>query len=623
MSTFYNRLNKALSVLKEQYEETDWKNPRSSSYRRDYAEDCLFHTVGPLTANPTWSTTRWVARASGMAPPEGYAPGGPAPRWTEEEVLIAYAGDPSKMFKGGPTSPAGSPLMRLALKISRGGKRTGRQEIADNYQNGLTELVKLMKPGRDASRSPFIGWVTRTIEGAVKHGVGTTSDVRSGITTMRAMLTARTPSAIEAQLSEIGDAYREYSDRRYDRNPENVFGYLTPTVYEYGSNLIAAMNDSDEEEVARLKSEIATELDRLEVTEHIPGATTGAFSAISTKDRETKLGQRSIDMPMGDDGLTIGETLPSVADDLGVYIDQDAVSEILKIGLTVDLADTYGTSPDFGEFLSRAGAGLDDVRGPLTADEYRVLLRSLGTLAAKYPGRGNQRVSLQVPRDAAGWWKPGEDPEIEPIQSGGIWKSTWLKTGMRLMSIEDMVDEFKNEVAEFKELGIETARKSEIEAKSVSFGDTGVISGRDLEMYNLAVAGVSGAEIARRFGISKQNVSNRLKKLKSRLATGEVPDLKASVISTEMVAKAAESATRKMKLISEIYSEEIGLSESIARDPLFESYNKLDRKLLSEAAMAIGTYLSNRLAIEYARGYKTDRPTLADLYNQHKMKMFV
>ncbi len=623
MSTFYNRLNKALSVLKEQYEETDWKNPRSPSYRRDYAEDCLFHTVGPLTANPTWSTTRWVARASELAPPEGYTPGGPAPRWTEEEVLIAYAGDPSKLFQSGPTSPAGSPLMRLALKISRGGKRTGRQEISDNYQNGLTELVKLMKPGRDASRSPFIGWVTRTIEGAVKHGVGTTSDVRSGIVTMRSMLSAKNAARVEAGLSEIGENYKEYSDRRYDRSPENPYGYLTPTVYEFGSNLIAAINDSDEEEIARVKAEIASELERLEVTEHIPGATTGAFSAISTKDRETKLGQRSIDMPMGDDGLTIGETLPSVADDLGVYIDQEAVSEILKIGLTVDLADTYASSPDFGGFLSRAGAGIDEVRGVFTPDEYRILLRSLGTLAEKYPGRGKQRASSQVPRDAAGWWKPGEDPEIEPIQTGGLWRSAWLKTGMRLMSIEDITQELKDEISEFKELGIETARRSEIEAKSVSFGDTGVISGRDLEMYNLAVSGVSGAEIARRYGISKQNVSNRLKKLKARLATGEVPDLKSTVIDTQMVAKSAESAMKKVKLISEIYSEEIGLSESIVRDPLFESYNKLDRKLLSEAAMAIGTYLSNRLAIEYARGYKMDRPTLADLYNQHKMKMFL
>jgi len=360
----------------------------------------------------------------------------------------------------------------------------------------------------------------------------------------------------------------------------------------------------------------------------IPGATTGAFSAISTPDRVTRLGLTSIDMPMGDEGNTAAETLVgSVSDDIGHTVDQEAVTEILKIGLATDLVEVYGPSSDFEEFLQSAGATSEEVAGKFTADEFRVILRNLGSLAGDYPGKGNLRKSLETPRDSAGWWNPGEDPEIDSIPSTGrIWKSQWLRDGMRSMSNEDIAKEFMDEIREFKELEIPSERASMFGGAQKIGGAN--ISARDMEMYQSYLEGTKGAEIARQFGISKQNVSNRLKKIALALQGSE--EVGSKKIDAEYISRQSNSATKKILLISKIYSDEImgnDLDESLkARaNTILEAYDPVDRKIIAENALKVYKILEQKMIKEYAgpaRFTASQTSNLRELYRQSKMRNF-
>lgn len=104
------------------------------------------------------------------------------------------------------------------------------------------------------------------------------------------------------------------------------------------------------------------------------------------------------------------------------------------------------------------------IGGPMTANELRHMIRALGPLGSNYPGRGTPRKNTNIPRDAAGWWQPGEDPEIEPIPSGGTWHSIWERNGYPSMTGQPsaIAEEFTKEVLEFNKLGIESARSKKV-----------------------------------------------------------------------------------------------------------------------------------------------------------------
>ena len=188
MSVILERLNSKFQTILENEVDLSWKDPHSNGYDRQYAEDALFHTIGPLTDNPRWVGQRKDAEgntlptwSSPSEPVPGFAPDGPAPRWTEEEIVYAFAGDPSLLFqgrKGDPTSPeygnkGGSPLFRTALRVAKKYSRaTDRQFITDLYSNGSVTLMNMMKPGYDESRKPFISFVIKNIQSAMIHGVG-------------------------------------------------------------------------------------------------------------------------------------------------------------------------------------------------------------------------------------------------------------------------------------------------------------------------------------------------------------------------------------------------------------------------------------------------------------------
>src|SRR5262245_14165730 len=125
MPTISDRLNKRFRLLLESNGQDAWKNPHDPSYDRAMAEDALFHTVGPLTDAPHWDWKTWHSKICNKPPP-GFQPGSPAPKWTQEEVSHAMAGDPKLLFasRDNPRSPSsgglgGSPIWRWARQLAR------------------------------------------------------------------------------------------------------------------------------------------------------------------------------------------------------------------------------------------------------------------------------------------------------------------------------------------------------------------------------------------------------------------------------------------------------------------------------------------------------------------------
>lgn len=175
---FEDRLNKKLSLITEDTA-NDIKDIYSLGYDRQRAEDMLYKTIGPLTDNPRWSNKEWDVSTQ---PPEDYKPGGPAPRWTPDEIIFAFAGNPAKLFKGGADSPSygdrgGSPMWRAVMQIAKKfRKERDKSFIEDLYQNGMIPLSKMMKPGFDEGRSPFISYAIRTVKGAIENGPGASQE---------------------------------------------------------------------------------------------------------------------------------------------------------------------------------------------------------------------------------------------------------------------------------------------------------------------------------------------------------------------------------------------------------------------------------------------------------------
>ena len=430
------------------------------------------------------------------------------------------------------------------------------------------------------------------------------------------------------------------------------------------------MQEEDPEKEKEVRAELAAALEKAEALGDITlGMTTGAFSAISTpKDfiyppqrykktgesnfdseeeyqkalRDHKIARRelrssSIDMPMGDEGNTAAETLVSGgSDDLARFIDQEAVTEIINIALKEDLYDIYGPSPDFQEFLDEVNATPDEVKGTLSPDEFRVLIRNLGSLASQYPGRNKVRSS-NVPRYSEGWLKPGEDPELEEIpESGKTWESLWLRKGMPSQSAEDTEKEFKDEASEFKQLNIPTARSAG-GASSGSDLDKELLEKfpeRTVDMYKLNQQGVGTTEIARRHEITKQNVSARLKKVKDYIASsglsasGGDPTASAG-LSAKDVTKLSNNAMKKIALISKIYADDLGV-DNMNEDKINklnvirEAFDPIDRRFIVENAIRLYNFLEYKLMNEYGNKYckVESESSLRDLYMASKMKSY-
>jgi len=581
MSAILDRINRRFRLLAEQNDlsqptmqqriaataipesSASWKNPDSPEYDRQVAEDALFHTVGPLTNSPQWVSGPWT---SASTPVPEFRPGAPAPRWTEYEVVMAFAGDPAMLFRGkdNPRSPmygsmGGSPMFRLAKRVARIYARdSDRSFIEDLYGNGFVALTTLMKPGYDESRSPFISFAMRNIQSAMEHGIGgsertsrAAGDVskETGLRGMQSLMKETNPQRVRQAAEVVKGKYRE--TRSHDKNADNPFGPFSSAYYQIAMNYADALESGDEERIDAARNRMQQLIGDIEDYEiPVRGASTGLGQAISTPDRMKKypeghpqagqfinkrIGIQSMDVSAGDEGGTLAGNVP-MDDSMESWIDPETINYILDIAINYDLGKLLGSSPkykqvavDFQRQLAKIGGSSlekkeDKIKigGPLTVNELRYLIRKLGPLGSNYPGRGVPRERTDIPRDSGKWWQPGEDPEIEPIPSGGLWHSIWSRNGYQAMGPNEVVEEMTRETQEFIKLGIPSGRADKVAA---------------------------GAD-----------------------AVGKV------AISTT-----SSAAQIKFKLIAHIHRHELGLDESIRKDlPILEGLSTIDRSIIAE-----------------------------------------
>lgn len=556
MTTIADKLNKRLKLLAENLNTAkEFIDPRNPNYDRQYAEDILFHTIGPLTSSPRWSE-RWTSPSD---PVPGFMPGGPAPQWTPDEIVMAMAGDPNLLFRGRehPRSPSygrqgGSPLYRTARRVARVYNRDrDRSFIADMYSNGFVPLVRMMQPGFDESKSPFISYVIRNIQGAMEHGVGGTeqgiqargAESTAGVTGLRGMLEKTNPQEVEDLANQVKGKFR--TERSHAKDPDNPFGGYSSRYYQVGINYADALRSGNEDRIHAAQNQIEQLIDQIE-TEAIPvlGASTGMGQAVSTPSRRTSVGVRSIDVPTGDDEGTAAGSIaaPETEEE---FLDPSTVQFILEIALKQDAGQIIGGSQTLAKRLASAGVDVGEVKGRLTAAEFRYVIRQLGPSAASYPGKGKLRSSA-VPRESMNWWKPGEDPEIEQIPGGAIWHSIWARNNYPHFGPTEIAQEMTEEVREFAKLGIRTARKikPKVDARS----------GRSYEE-----------------AVSKVAVNNQF-----------------------------QIAVKKLKAIAILYRPDLGLDESALlrkhQFPLLEDVDQTDRALIIETLNKIIIRLQRTIA---------------------------
>lgn len=554
MKSIIERINKRLSIITESVTSSEVIRAQAD---RQYCEDILFHTIGPLTENPTWVKGNWTSPSE---PPADFAPGGPAPRWTQDEVVFAMAGDVNLAGKPGlkdnPRSPSygnkgGAPLWRMARKVSRIYARGDNlQFIMDMYSNGLISLTRLMQPGYDQSRSPFISYVTRTIMSSMENGIGGTNDAiratggdsTSGVRGLTSLSNVKTPQEALEIANQIKGKYR--TTKSHDKNPDNPFGQYSSRIYQLATAYAQALESQNEDNIDKIKTHIAQLSDDINDEQvFVPGAATGMGQAISTPDRKTHIGVSSMDVKTNDGDDMSGNIAATSSEES--WIDPEAVFYILDIALAQDMNSLITRYPWVKEVAIEAG--LDDNKnlGTMTANELRYVIRQLGPLASEYPGKGIPRANTQIKRDAQKWWKPMEDPEIEPLPNGGMWKSIWSRNGYEAMGPTGIADEMTKEVLEFNQLNIPTAREVKVKGK------------------------ISEA-------ISKVSVANTVK-----------------------------TAFIKLKVIATLNKESFGVHKDLLRDdlkkagfPILEDYDPIDRKIIFETLNWMLNKISKNLVLE-------------------------
>ena len=650
-----NKLLKRLSwaIMENDQGDTSWKDPYAPGYDRQFAENALYNTIGPLTENPRY-VDEW--KGTGAKPP-GFTPGGPAPRWTQEQVAIAFAGDPVALYdrKQSARSPKGSPLYRWATSVA---KQYG-QEPMDLYQNGYTLLAQLMQPGYDEARSPFISWVSRSIKGAVEHGIGGSlqnikalggeasktiggQKTATGQKGLDALVKAKTPKQAQDIAKQVKGKYQ--TTKSHDKHPDNPFGAFSSRFYEVAMNYADALEsgDSDRTEAAlsrieQLRSDIE------EAQTPIRGASTGAGEAVSTASRRhsetyrwTKTdegfvwarvrfkkmpngkvkelvdpGVTNPDLPPGEyegqdrkirtsrgvtsldvDDPTTGkkQDLEEVGASSELYSSTDSddpsrtmsitgiqeaegVYNLMQLALNTDISYLINRSEKLQsiardhiaanremfskQFDSKTGELKQDLDlgGRLTTNEFRFALRHLGQLAADYPGKGNVRANTNIPRGATNWWKPGEDPEIEPIPSGGMWESIWLRSGTPSFGADEIQKEMNQEYQELTQLNIPVKANVAVADKKSEYIDPKTGQLRDIAKKSTDVLSKSAISAAKTKAIAKLTLLAKFISLNESAFYSQLPILEnVDLIDRRIL---AEAATKLMASLWRIFKEDM------------------------------------------------------------------
>lgn len=588
MSSFIDRLDNKLKIVLEG--ETDYyKSQNFAEYDRQYAEDLLYHTIGPLTDSPRWAE-QWTSPSD---PPDDFVPGGPAPKWTEEELVYAFSGDPQYLFqlgaKDNPRSPSygfmgGSPLYRAARKVARIYNRASDKSfISDLYSNGFVALLRMMQSGKDKSMSAFIKFAIRNVLGAMEHGIGGEKRTLAaagfenelGQKGLKGILDETDPKKIRQAAEIVKGEYRTHSS--HDQHEDNPFGMFSADYYNNVMDYADAIESQDEARIAQSRNyikDLISEIDKYNLM--IGGASTGLGQAVDTPDRKTSVGVVSVDAPMGNDDDSAGMVgnLQGTDPRTVPLETAESVEFVLDIAMKYDLADVLANSEKYQAMAIELGikkdkAGRPKIGGKLSANELRSIIRTLGPYGKNYPGKGKVRENLEVPRDSRKiknkeWWKPGEDPEIEPIPKAPeaegmegvqeneekdkgpkLWRSAWSREGYRVMEPSEIKNEFTQEVKEFAELGIPTARE-----------------------------------------------------IKTKKKGNQVVE---EAVSRMYIAAMLKSATVKMQIIADIYSDSVSQDQAklenkhIPGGLMLEELDSVDRTIISETALMISKKISESL----------------------------
>ena len=434
---------------------------------------------------------RWAEKwKSPSKPVPGFSPGGPAPQWTEEELVFAIAGDPSYLYsgQGSKTSPrygrmGGSPLFRLAKRVARHYNKMTDDFITDLFSNGMITLVRMMKPGFDEARGSFIPFVMRQVQNAMEHGVGGTGisnaalghETEAGVIGFKGLLNKQDPNEIRAAANKVKGKYREES--RHDKDPGNSHGKYSPAFYRLANQYADAIESGDGDNIERVQNQIRQMIDQIEDDNvFIGGASTGLGQAISTPDRKTSINIASMDAPVGPSGRGMAGDIEGEddGDSLDRGFDPQTIKQVLDIAMNYDLESLIGNIPKYATMAKQWGAKKGRIGGKMVVNELRYIIRTLGPLGSNYPGAGNVRTNNKtVPRDAKNWWEPGVDPELEPIPGmNATWRSSWIRQGYPSMGPTDISREMTKEVMEFNKLRIPTARQIKVK------GDTKEVVGK-------------------------------------------------------------------------------------------------------------------------------------------------
>jgi hypothetical protein len=194
--------------------------------------------------------------------------------------------------------------------------------------------------------------------------------------------------------------------------------------------------------------------------------------AISTSDRTSSLGIVSTSAkPSADADTDLGQTLPADEENMeAMFADKQDMAYLLENACRRDLSSEVQGVRQLEAVVGKVAVthsmnpkDVQKAMKPFTANMWRYLLRAVGPVANPYFGEGNMRSAVKVPRDAAGWWKAGEDPEIDQSPDGTPWQSEWRKSGRPVMEMPEIAREMGREVIALKEAGIATARGERVE----------------------------------------------------------------------------------------------------------------------------------------------------------------
>lgn len=522
------KIDQRFNVLREQANNTSWKEPFDADYDRQQAENALQATLGPMTDSPAWAKD-WKA-------PTGhtYLKGQPAPQWTADEIFVAIAGDAALLGKSGLTdaeqarSPrhggrtaqgrmmSGAPLWRWATQQARRFDRLNLSDVMDAYQNGAVQIMTMLRAGADESRVNIISWMKRDVIEAMGKGVGLTARAKrvigsraTGVTGLEGVLAAKDPEAVRDLANQVKGKYQQ--QKLSDKHDDNPFEQYSSDFYKLTMGYADALESNDEDSISNARQSIQDFIGKVNAeSEGTLGFERGQGEAITdlSRGKSKDYGIQSMDVPAGsDEEGTLAGNIEQQSSRTGMDSVSRAITDPRTVSKLVDLTLRY----DMNELLNAEDTavavqkarqrvhdyakgteeepgfhkGMKDIApGRMKAMELRMILRTFGV--ENFDGKGATRLNTDVPRDGQGWWRPGEDPEIEPYTNENgeevLWESIWRRGSggspespgyippmTELMTAQGfnnraVQDELAQETKEFQKLGIPTVREIKVGA---------------------------------------------------------------------------------------------------------------------------------------------------------------